>query len=102
MGTSVRTVVLQTARDLHNAGLMRPEELHDIASLCLPDLKPFTPNQIKRLRIRCHASPSTFARILNISVKTVRNWENGETQPTGAALRLLHLLADKGVNIVLE
>jgi putative transcriptional regulator len=37
-------------------------------------------------------SQGVFARTLNVSVKTVQSWEQGERKPSQAALRLLQLL----------
>jgi putative transcriptional regulator len=34
----------------------------------------------------------TFARMLNVSIKSVQSWEQGSRQPSQAALRLLQLL----------
>ena len=42
---------------------------------------------------------AVFATILNISVYTVQKWESGDKKPTGAALKLLHMVKDKGLTI---
>ncbi len=42
-----------------------------------------------------------FAAALCISVKTLRNWEQGRRQPTGPAMRLLQIAA-KHPEIILE
>lgn len=42
-----------------------------------------------------------FANALGISVKTLRNWEQGRRVPTGPALRLLRL-ADRHADLVRE
>ena len=39
-----------------------------------------------------------FAAILNISSSTVQKWEIGQKRPTGAALKLLHLVREKGLD----
>ncbi|HYV39935.1 MAG TPA: helix-turn-helix domain-containing protein [Gemmataceae bacterium] len=49
--------------------------------------------QIAALRKRLAMSPTTFARTLNVSLKTVQDWEQGERAPSQAALRLLQVLA---------
>ena len=46
-------------------------------------------------RIRGNYSQGIFARILNVSPKTVQAWELGERVPSHAALRLLEVV-DKG------
>jgi putative transcriptional regulator len=37
----------------------------------------------------------TFARMLNVSIKSVQSWEQGSRQPSQAALRLLQLLRER-------
>lgn len=50
---------------------------------------------IKRIREQNHYSQGIFARVLNVSVKTVQSWESGMRVPSHAALRLLEIV-DKG------
>jgi putative transcriptional regulator len=37
----------------------------------------------------------------NVSIVTKRKWEQGETRPTGPALKLLNVLADKGLQAII-
>ena len=41
-----------------------------------------------------------FAALLNTSVSTIQKWEIGQKRPTGTALKLLHLVQKKGLDIV--
>lgn len=50
---------------------------------------------IKRIREERHYSQGIFARILNVSIRTVQSWEAGIRSPSHAALRLLEII-DKG------
>ncbi len=61
----------------------------------LPGPAPaFTAKDIQRLRKDVfHLSQPLFARILNVEILTMRAWEQGTRQPSGAALRLLEILA---------
>lgn len=61
----------------------------------LPGPAPdFTSRDIKRLRKDIfRLSQPLFARILNVEIPTIRAWEQGTRQPSGAALRLLEILA---------
>jgi len=45
-------------------------------------------------------SQAVFAALLNTSVSTVQKWEIGQKHPTGAALKLLHLVQKNGIDIV--
>ena len=56
----------------------------------------YEPHQIKKIRITYHYSQGVFAKILNVSIKTVQSWESGQRSPSHAALRLLEII-DKGI-----
>lgn len=62
---------------------------------------PDAPNEykaedIKRVREKCHYSQGVFAKILNVSPRTVQSWESGQRVPSHAALRLIEIV-DKGI-----
>jgi len=66
-----------------------------------PDPPPnYSAVRISRIRRSLHMSQAVFARVLNISPKTVQSWEQGLRQPTQSALRLLELLEKKPEIIV--
>src|SRR3990172_6450711 len=48
---------------------------------------------IKRLRANYQLSQNEFAALLGISVKTLRNWEQGRRMPEGPARVLLQVAA---------
>ena len=43
------------------------------------------PKKIKNIRKETHYSQSVFAKILNVSLSTVRQWEQGKRKPTGSS-----------------
>ena len=49
--------------------------------------------EIMAARARSGLSQSEFAHSLGVSKRTLENWEQGRTEPTGAARRLLQLAA---------
>ena len=51
------------------------------------------PNAIVATRVRCGLSQSQFANALNISRRTLQQWEQGRRQPSGAAETLLKIVA---------
>lgn len=57
---------------------------------------------IKRLRGKLKLSQPVFALHLHTTASTVRKWEQGETRPTGPALKLLNVIADKGLAAIAE
>jgi len=46
----------------------------------------------KRVRMRLGFSQAEFAKRINVSLDTIRNWEQGKRHPTGAAKALLKVL----------
>jgi len=61
-----------------------------------PPPKHYSAREIKKIRTKLNCSQAIFARILNISIKTVQAWESGERSPNHAALRLLEII-DEGI-----
>lgn len=55
----------------------------------------YNANDIKKIRKKSHYSQGIFAKVLNVSIKTVQSWEAGTRVPSHAALRLLEVV-DKG------
>ncbi|NQZ08236.1 MAG: DNA-binding transcriptional regulator [Algicola sp.] len=100
MSESILDVVHQTAKGLHKAGVMDVTTLREIETLCLPPVKSFTANQIKRLRQQYKVSQPIFAEYLNISASTVQKWESGQKQPNGSSLKLLNLVEQKGLEVL--
>jgi putative transcriptional regulator len=50
---------------------------------------------VTSLRAKAGMSQAVFARVLNVSTKTVQSWEQGERKPSHAALRMLQVLREK-------
>lgn len=51
--------------------------------------------EVLQLRTELRMSQGLFARTLNVSIKTVQSWEQGERRPSRAALRLLQILRNQ-------
>lgn len=96
----ILAAVHKTARGLRDAGVMDQVTMREFDRLCLPPIEPLDPEEIKRIRERAHVSQAVFARLLNISVSTVQKWEIGQKKPTGTALKLLHLVQKRGLEVV--
>jgi putative transcriptional regulator len=96
--SAILEAVHETAIGLYKAGVMSQVTLREFDSLCLPPIEPLEPQQIKQLRESFNVSQSVFAAILNISSSTVQKWEIGQKRPTGAAVKLLHLVREKGLD----
>jgi putative transcriptional regulator len=87
---------------LHEAGAVSKVTLREFDALCPPPpVRNFGAADIKGLREALNFSQAVFARYLHTTASTVRKWEQGETQPTGPALKLLNVIASKGLQAVL-
>ena len=63
------------------------------ATLEFPDRPPeVRAEDVTRIRLNNQMSQSVFARLLNVSPKTVQSWEHGTRRPSQAALRLIQVL----------
>lgn len=100
MDKSTLDTVHESAKDLHAAGVMKGATLREFDALCLPPVKEYTAAQIKRIRTKNHASQGVFAAYLNISKSTVQKWEQGVKKPNGPSLKLLNLVAEKGLEVL--
>ena len=100
MDKSILEVVHDSAKELHEAGLMKDVTLREFDALCLPPVKEYTAAQIKRIRTKSKASQGVFAEYLNISKSTVQKWEQGQKKPNGPSLKLLNLVAEKGLEVL--
>lgn len=68
--------------------------------MCLTPVDELTPEQIRQIRLREKASQAVFARYLNVTTGLVSQWERGEKRPRGASLKLLTLVAKRGLQAV--
>jgi len=90
----------ETAEGLYKAGVMSKLTLREFDELCLTPVRPLPPKKIRQLRLREGASQAVFARYLNVSTGLISQWERGQKRPQGASLKLLNLVAQKGLNSV--
>ena len=92
--------VHETATGLFNAGVMDQVTMREFDRLYIPPVEPLAPDQIRRIRDTSRVSQAVFARLLNTSLSTVQKWEIGQKKPTGTALKLLHLVQKRGLDVV--
>lgn len=100
--SAILEAVHETATGLHTAGVMDRVTLREFDRLCLPPVQTLPPAAIKRIREKSHVSQAVFAAVLNTSLSTVQKWEIGQKKPTGTALKLLHLVQRKGIDLVMS
>ncbi len=93
--------VHKSATGLYNAGVIDGQTMREFDALCLPPIRDFKAKEIKRMRLRAKVSQNVFAKYLNTSLSTVKQWENGDKHPRGTSLKLLNLVEDKGLDVLI-
>jgi len=86
---------------LYEAGAIDKVTMREFEAICPPPVRDFSAVDIKRLREGLRFSQPVFAYHLHTTASTVRKWEQGETRPAGPALKLLNVIADKGLKAIL-
>lgn len=92
--------VHETAQGLREAGVMDKRTMKAFDEMCLTPVEPLSAEDIRAIRLREKASQAVFARYLNVTTGLVSQWERGEKRPRGASLKLLTLVARKGLQAV--
>jgi putative transcriptional regulator len=85
------------------------ESIKEGGSILRKEIEPsrkfvFTPPDIKTIRKNAKATQIEFAKMIGVSVGTLRNWEQGRRTPDGPALALLKVASvnPKYVKEILE
>lgn len=89
------------AKGLYEANVIDATTMREFDALCLAPVKELSATEIKRIRLREKVSQPVFAKCLNTSTSTVKQWEQGEKHPRGTSLKLLNLVAEKGLTILI-
>ena len=87
----------EMAQGLYDAHVIDATTMREFDALCLPPVKELSPREIKKIRLHERVSQAVFAMFLNTSVSTIKQWELGEKHPRGTSLKLLNLVAKKGL-----
>lgn len=90
----------ETAKDLHKVGAMDDITMRMMDQLCLPDIKKFSPGDIKAIREQSRMSQAVFAALLNVNRNTVAQWEQGKRSPGGPSARMLDIIERKGIEAI--
>jgi putative transcriptional regulator len=98
--SAILEAVHETTQDRQKTGVMEQVTLREFDRLCMLPIEPLEPEQIKQIRESARVSQAVFALLLNTSVSTVQKWEIGRKRPTGTALKLLHLVQKRGLDVV--
>ncbi len=101
MKNTIQNMVLEEMEWLHKKGKVSKITMREVRALCLPEVKPYAPKAIARLRRRLKLSQIALAKFINTSAQTVQKWEQGAKKPSGTALKLLHIIDEKGLSGVI-
>ena len=93
MRKAMREAIGETLQDMLNSDLPVSFTKRDFDELGIhfTDVT-ITPEEIQEIRARTKLSQAVFARLLNVSLSSVRQWEQGKRKPTGSTKVLLDLL----------
>ncbi len=90
----------ETVSDMYEAGVIDKQTMRRFDDSCLTPIHEFTPEEIRTLREREQVSQAVFAHHLNISKESISQWERGKKKPRGTSLKLLSLIARKGLSFI--
>lgn len=98
--SELKEAIHQTMSDMFEAGAVDTETMRRFDESCLIPVQEFTPDEIRSLREKSNVSQSIFANYLNVSKESVRQWEQGMKKPAGPSMKLLSLVARKGLTAI--
>ena len=103
--TRLRSEIVEAMRGLNRIRAISDAELEKttlrmLGRDALPKVAHLSPAEIVKVRAQAGLSQAVLAGFLNVAVNTVSQWERGERRPTGAALKLLHVVKTKGLDVV--
>jgi len=91
----------EMVKDLHEAGIADIITMREFDALCISETHALSPTKIKKIRRCAGVSQAVFAKIINVSVAAIKQWERGERKPSGPALKILNLVEAKGLDTIL-
>ncbi|RRD88598.1 helix-turn-helix domain-containing protein [Conchiformibius steedae] len=98
--SDVSASIHAVAADLHSLGLIDDAQMRQFDKSCLTPVPPLDGDEIRAIREKEALTQAGFAHYLNISKNQVSAWERGISKPSGAALKLLVLVRDKGIQAI--
>jgi putative transcriptional regulator len=99
----MRSEIVEAMRGLHKVGAVSDGELEKTTLRmfgrdALPKVEAMSPAEIAAVREHTGVSQAVLAGFMNVAVNTVSQWERGERNPTGAALKLLNVVKHNGLD----
>jgi len=93
MRESINEAIASTVRDMLEADLKVSFTQKELRKMGI-EVKPvsLSAEEISSIRKTLNVSQSVFAKLLNVSLSSVRQWERGLRKPSGSTMILLELL----------
>src|SRR5579862_2722308 len=71
-----------------------------VTERCSPEpQEAYTPERVRRIRTTFRLSQYSFGRLLQVSRRTVQDWENGTHRPNRSSVRLLQFLEQPDLRV---
>jgi putative transcriptional regulator len=104
--SNLTLALLETAEDMHSAGLMGDDTYQKITVRHLgphapPTAEPISPEEIRSVRERAHLSQAALAKYMNLTTGYISQLERGTKQAKGPALAVLNVIRRKGIEALL-
>lgn len=90
----------KSVQGMHKLGIVDQKTMRHFDELCIVPAKPMSGEDIRSLREREGVSQPVLAWYLNVSKNLISDWERGVRRPGGAALKLLNLAKEKGLDSI--
>lgn len=93
MPNKIKEAIADNLQDIVNAGIkttFTKKRLNELG-VRIPKAN-MNQSKIRKVRKNLNLSQSIFAQVLNVSISSVRHWEQGLREPTGSTKVLLELL----------
>ena len=93
MRETIKQAIGDTVQDLIKSGIktsFTEKELKELGVI-FPEIE-IDATEIQQIRKKTRLSQNVFAKLLNVSPSSVRQWEQGKRKPSGSTMVLLELL----------
>ncbi len=94
------SAIHETMSALHEIKAVDKQTMSKFDESCLTPICPLSPEEIRNLRTHENVSQAVFAYYLNVTTGLISKWERGEKIPSGASLKLLSIIKQKGLEAV--
>jgi putative transcriptional regulator len=95
MRKTIKNAIGNTVNDLIKSGVKTSFSEKELKALGveIPDVE-INAKDIQEIRSKINLSQTVFAKVLNVSSSSVRQWEQGKRTPSGSTKVLLELLKE--------